>query len=162
MKIVKNCNKHGDLTEKDCFIRTEKRWGRTPKSDYSCKFCKKESSDKYRLDPARREVLRLKQKLSRVKGKEKAKVTKKIWISKNRNKINEVEKLRRERNIDRTREYLRNIQKKWRDNLDDNYIKSQLKAKYKIKQKDIPQWMIDIKRPIIQLRRKIRELKGQK
>lgn len=57
---------------------------------------------------------------------------------------------------------MKSTQKRWRDELNDNYIKSQLKSKYKIKQKDIPQWIIDIKRPIIELRRKIREIKGQK
>lgn len=48
------------------------------------------------------------------------------------------------------------------ENVEDWYVKQKLAIKYKIKHKDVPQWMIEIKRPIIELRRKIRELKGIK
>ena len=160
-EIVKICKKHGELTREKCFIRTEKRWGIVHKKDYSCRLCKKESSDKYRKRPEIKEKLIKKSKTDRIKFKERIFKTRKIYIEKNRKKLNETEKLRRHKNISHFRELIRNQQKKWRDNLDDNYVKSQLKSKYKIKQKDIPEWMIETKRVIIQLRRKIREIKNE-
>lgn len=51
MEIVKDCAKHGSLTKDQCFIRVEKRWGKGRKETFSCRACKKESVDKYRLKP---------------------------------------------------------------------------------------------------------------
>lgn len=84
--------------------------------------------------------------------------TRRIWKEKNRDKINTQEKNRRHSNPDKFKEITRNQQAKWRKNLDDNYIKSQIASKYKIKQKDVDTWMIPVKRAIIQLRRKIKEI----
>lgn len=157
--IVKICKKHGELKEDDTFIRIEKRWGDGNKRSYSCRACKKEFSDKYRNRSEIREKLIQKSKKDRIKFKERINKTRKIYIEKNREKVNETEKKRRYRNIERTRNLIRNIQKKWRDDLNDNYVKSQIASEYKIAIKDVPEWMIDIKRHIIKLRREIRKRK---
>jgi hypothetical protein len=160
MTIVKTCSKHGCLTEDECFIRIEKRWGLEPKKAFSCKKCKKESSDKYRKKPDIREKLIEKSKKDRIIFIERIRKTRKIYVENNRDKINETEKKRRYRNIERTRRIMRNKQKQWIDELNDNYVKSTLSRKYKMKQKDIPLWMIEVKREVIKLRRKIREIEG--
>lgn len=158
MEIVKKCPKHGDLVEDQCFIRIEKRWGNQPKKSFSCFFCKKESSDKYRNRPEIREKLIEKKKKDRIKFKERIYKTRKIYVENNREKINEAEKNRRHRNIDHTRNMQRKQQSKWRESLDDNYVKTQFKRRYNLKASEVPQWMVEVKREIIRLRRKIREL----
>lgn len=64
MEIVKKCYKHGDLQEYQCFIRTEKRWGINPKKSYSCRLCKKLSSDKYTSTKSYKEKKKKNQKNS--------------------------------------------------------------------------------------------------
>lgn len=159
--IIKICPKHGNLKQEECFIRTEKRWGTEPKKSFSCKQCKKESSDKYRNRPEIREKLIERNKNDRIKFRDRIRKTRKIYTINNREKITETEKKRRYRNIDRTRTIQRTIQRKWREELDDNYVKSQLRSKYKMMQKDVPQWMVDVKKEIIRLRRKIREITNE-
>jgi hypothetical protein len=156
--IVKECPKHGYLTVDKCFIKTEKRWGNSPKQTYSCKFCKKESSDKYRFTKIDKEQQREKNKQFRKNNRDKILATRNIWKERNREKLAEQERDRRHANPEHFRTMMRKQQSKWRETLDDNYIKAQLARKYKIKLKDVPEWMIPVKRAVIQLRRKIREI----
>lgn len=157
MEVVKTCLKHGDLSKDQCFTRVEKRWGH--KESYSCRACKKESSDKYRNRPEIREKLIEKSKKDRVKFKDRIYKTRKIYVENNREKINENEKKRRYKKIDHQRKIYRNQQKKWRETLNDNYVKTQFKKRYGLKASEVPQWMVEVKREVIRLRRKIREIK---
>lgn len=157
--IVKTCKKHGDLTVDQCFIKREKRWGNRINESHSCKYCKKESSDKYRLRPENKIKHLETKKNYRLECHDKIAKHRKMYVEKNREKVNETERKRRYRNIDHTRKLLRTYHKKMIDNLDDSYIKSLLSIKYGIAMKDVPEWMIDIKRAIVQLRRKIRNAK---
>lgn len=160
MEIVKECPKHGQLTKEMCFLKVEKRWKNQTKKYFSCKQCKKESEYKYRAKPGIKQVMQEKRKSYTLKNIDRLRKYKKDYTAKNRERITETERIRRKRNIEHTRNLMREQQKKWRDSLDDNYIKSQLRSKYKVKQKDVPTWMIEIKREIIKLRRKIREIKS--
>ncbi len=159
MIIVKNCHKHGSLTEEQCFIRTEKRWGIVPKKSFSCRLCKKESSDKYLAKPEAR--LKKAQYKKRYESFAKGKIanTRKIYKQKNREILNKKETERRRKRGDAQREVYRKQQQRWRDNLDDNYIKAQLSSQHGIRQRDVPQWMVEIKKPLIAIKRKIEEIK---
>lgn len=161
MEIIKVCHKHGQLTITDCFVRTEKRWGVILNKSYSCKFCKKESSDKYRYKPDVKQKMKQRSINDRKKNHERILNTRRIYAKKNRDKINAQERVRRARNPEHQAELIRKKQKEWIDTLNDNYIKSTLSSKYKIPQKDVPSWMIEIKRAVIQLRRKMREMKNE-
>lgn len=162
MKIVKTCMHHGELTEDQCRRGIEKRWGMQPNYFYKCKQCITQYNKNYLHHEDKEHQLRVKElrKAQKIKHKDKLLETRRKHAIKNREKINLRERELRLKKHEYMKEQYRNQQQKWRDNLDDNYIKSQLRSKYKIKQKDVPMWMIEIKREIIRLRRKIREIES--
>lgn len=161
MKIVKVCQKHGELTEEQCFIRTEKRWGNEHKKSFSCKACKKESSDKYLGKSEAREKKAKYKKHYESVAKEKINNTRRLYKMRNRELLNQKETERRHKRGDIQREVYRRQQQRWRDTLDDNYIKAQIASQHGMRQKDVPQWMIEIKKPLIAIKRKILEIKNE-
>jgi len=157
--IVKTCPKHGKLHIEQCRVGIEKRWGIQPNYFYKCKQCIAGYNKKYvrEGDTKKIEYVKNLRKAQTIKHKDKLLESRRKNTERNREKINLREKERRLKKHDHMKQLYRKQQQKWRDTLDDNYIKSQLTRKHKLKHKDVPQWMIEIKRSIIMLRRVIRE-----
>lgn len=160
VEAVKTCPKHGELTKEQCFIRTEKRWGKGVKTSLSCRACKKESSDKYRAKPGIKEKCMERNKEDRKNNKERINKTRKIYKQKNRTAINEYELKRYYKNHERSLNSNIKCHRRWCAELKDSYVKAQLARKYRCKPSEVPEWMIEIKRAIIMLRRKIREIES--
>lgn len=157
MNIVKVCKHHGELIVDKCFVKTERRWGF--KQYYSCKQCKMDSENKWRKkDEDHYKKLRDAQK---IKHRDKLLASRRLWQKKNKEKLKDQEKIRRDNNIEFFRERGREIQRKWREELNDNYIKTQIIGRSNLVTKDIPKELIPVKRALIQLRRKMKEIKNE-
>lgn len=148
--IVKNCRNCGPLTKDQVY------------NNGKCKVC----SLAYSLQWAK-------------KNKEKRKETSKLWKIKNPTKIKnyrdkyntvnhhhkilkdrEYGKNYYQRNIDERRKTLLMKSNKKIETLHNTYVKSKISRQYKIKGKDVPLWMVEIKRPLLMIKRKIREIKN--
>lgn len=161
MGIVKTCIRHGDINESQCKRVIEKRWGIQPNYKYKCLQCIYIYNQRYihKEDDWHQERIKKLRTAQKIKHHDKLLESRSIRNKKNRKKLNLAAMERRSKNKEKFRKMEREQQKKWRDELNDNYIKSQLRSKYKIKHTEVHEWMIPIKRAIIQLRRKIREIK---
>ncbi len=150
--IVRNCKTCGPLTEEEAYKNRKCKVCERKKSlirSRNNQSRRKETNEKWKKDhPDRIKAYRDKYntnnkdkkiKLDRVYGK-------KSYI-KNKEKV-----------IKRTGERL----KVERENLSDHYVKTKLKIKHKIPIKEIPQWMVDLKRNIMKLRRGIRDKNDSK
>jgi hypothetical protein len=159
-EIIKICQYHGDLTVDDVNKVVEKRWGIQPNIRYICKLCKKKYISKYKSNPDKKILIAERQKHYRKRDRDKILITRRIYARENKDRINETEKKRRLRNLPHIRKLQREKQLEWRESLDDNYIKSTICNKSKIKRKDISDELIETKRFIIKLKRKIKEMEN--
>lgn len=161
MSIVKICIHHGELNENQCKKVIEKRWGIQPNYKYKCLECIKSYNQTYLHKDDKQHQIRIQilRKAQKQKHAEKLLEGKRRRQKLNRKKLNSQAKELRAKNINKHRERDKSLQKKWRETLDDNYVKTQFKKKFGLKAKDVPQWMVEIKREVIKLRRKIREIK---
>lgn len=158
--IIKKCVRHGELIEDQCKKVIEKRWGIQPNYKYICKQCIYEHNQTYlhKDDEEHQERIKKLRQQQKIKHREKLLEGRRKRSKINRDKLNLEAKRWRQKNLEKHRENGKNIQKKWRDELNDNYIKAQLSSKFNIPQKDIPEEWIEVKRAVIKLRRKIREI----
>jgi hypothetical protein len=160
MEIVKVCKKHGELTAKECFIVTDKRYG-APKSSLSCKLCKKEHYKKSRKNPEN--VKKHNQNSLKWKKENKEKAEKDAIIYKfiNKNKLNKQEKERRHKNPEKYQAIIRNQKRKEIKELSDSYIKAiftdNRNGKNNLKRGDIPNDLVELKRATILLKRLIKK-----
>lgn len=161
-EIIKVCKKHGELIENQCRKIIEKRWGNQPNYKYKCLQCIKVYNKTY----LHKEDLDHQKRIKKLREHQKKKHHVKLLESKrrrqklNRGKLNEQQKILRNKKLEHYRNIGKNIQKKWRENLDDNYVKSQIRQQYGFKSKDIPEGIVSFKKEIIRLRRKIKEIKN--
>lgn len=145
--IVKQCKVHGGLTESQIY------------KNRKCIVCCKEYTAKYQaLHP------------------EKVKLACKAWKKNNGKKIKEYrDKFNTENNERKVlhdkvacKKYYRNnrekINKKTSElikkktiELHDSYVKAKLARQYNMKTKDVPQWMVELKKPLLMIKREIRK-----
>ena len=163
MKIVKNCIYHGYLTENQCRRIIEKRWGTQPNYKYTCLVCIKLYNKTYlnKEDKEHQERIKKLRKAQKEKHAVKLLESRRERQKRNRKKLNESARKLRLKKLEKMRHDGRELQKKWRENLSDNYVKTQFKKKFGLKASEVPQWMVEIKREIIRLRRKIREIEAK-
>lgn len=152
-----NCRIHGEVSIENTYIQTEKRWS-TPRKIIRCKMCRKISQDKYRAKPEMKEKISERQKLGRIKYKEKINKTRKVYKEKNRNKINATELKRYYRNHENYLNKNKESRKKAAKELRDSYVKNVIIGRSSLRSEDIPKEMIDAKRELLKLYRKVKEL----
>jgi hypothetical protein len=136
----KVCKVHGELQEKDIYVR------RHPGSDkvrqLECKICKKKAWQR-----------------NYEKDKERWKAKAKEWATNNKDKVRESQRKKR---LVRPEYWLRN-RKKCRQNETVNLAKSYVRRFFinsGLKTGDIPDQLVELKRVTILLKRKIKELKN--
>lgn len=112
-------------------------------------------------------------------NKDKRNETSKIWRNKNKYKSKIYRESYKEKNhahkIMKDREYGKNYYKNHKEirskiisakkkneilNLHNTYVKAKVGRKFNIKASEVPLWMVEIFRPLIAIKRKIREIKG--
>lgn len=159
MEIIKVCKKHGDLTEGECVIHIEKRYGE-PKSQFVCNYCKKESMRKYYAKPEKAKKHIQDTKNWRIKNHERNEKNRIIYKFNNRERLNAVERNRRQSNPEKARMTIRNQKRKEIKELKDSYIKAVLthnrNGRNSLKMGDLPRELIEIKRVSLLLKRIIK------
>ncbi len=131
--IVKTCKNHGDLTSEWVY------------KSGACKLCRSEYK-----------------KVWKKENPDKVKIQKDKYYAKNKDRIRDKTNIRSNNYYHRNKQTIneKNVlnAKERRENLKDNYIKKFIAKKHRISPKEIPQWMIDVKRQIIKLRRYMRSI----
>jgi hypothetical protein len=153
-EIVKICKVHGELTEKDCtLISPSKKYLR-------CKKCKYEGTNAWRKD--NREKLNAICRLYAKKNRKKISLKDKIYRKKNKEKYQEYQNKWRKKNPEKVNRAESKRAKKQSENLTDNYIKRRLyNSRFKLSATLIPKDLINLKRTLILIKRKTKEIKNE-
>ena len=139
--IVKVCKTHGNLTREQVIKKNKSASGLQL---YRCKACLKIfHRNHYEKN---RERLLQQAKDFTINNRELYLERKKIYS-----------KTYREKHKDEERARIRRLDKRYRDSLDDKYIRKTLTRRSSLKAKVIPQEMVDTKKTIMKIRRKIKE-----
>lgn len=151
MEIVKRCAKHGELTLEGVI----KSGRRHIKQDYKCKQCMKELRARYYAE--NKEKVLAKHKAWRNADPARTKRIRNA-SAKKRRPFQPSRKERAETAVPRKFEWLR----KQIDSIGDSYIKKILIRKSNLTREDIPQEIVEVKREIIKLHRKINDKDNKK
>jgi hypothetical protein len=136
--IVKTCKHHGELTQENIRKRMDKRYGRE-RIAYTCDLC-----DKYRW------------KIYYEKNKEIRNQRNKEYLIKNPEKKSySVHKKYQSRNPEKWKDARSKYHKRQRENLSDEYIKKLISRYGRVSYKDVPKNLIELKRNIYLLKKKI-------
>lgn len=144
-EIITICKIHGALTIYNVFPHNKKGI-----VYYECKICTNLRNKKYRLNN--------KEKINEIRKKyrERCPEIEKKYREKYREKIKVLAKKYRSKNTEK----LKLIRIQQVKNLDDHYIKGLYASNSKIKYKNVPEELIEVKRIHLKLVRKLKELKN--
>jgi hypothetical protein len=144
--IIKTCKKHGDLTREQVVKKSKNKEG---KILYRCKACLKEYHRNHYVKNT--EKLLNKTKKFNEENRERYLSRKKIYSQRYRENHREEERAR-----------IRDLDRKYRESLDDRYIRKTLTRRTSIKQYEIPQAMVELKKITMLVKRKLKDINKEK
>lgn len=159
MIIKKTCKHHGILNQKD-IVKAGIAYG---KQRYKCRICLKFLHKKHYENNKDVVLKKTKEyKKNHPNWEEIKKISDAKYRINNKDSLNQAHARYRMKNLDKRRAVEKDRKKVYRETLADPYIKDQIAYGSNLKHSDIPQALVEFKRVVYMLKRKIRENKSEK